>query len=94
MAFIPCTTGAIALYKVLDDEQRLALAVEAWDETGAPYVAGEAVLVRADSLPGFVRLEAAWVEVPRPDRRVRQPDRVGPRPAQVEGGRPRERERP
>lgn len=85
MVFIPCLTGAVALYR-LDDETLLALVVEAWDETGAPYIAGERALVAADSRPGFVRLEPASGQIANPARPVRQPKR-GERPPK-EGVRP------
>lgn len=86
MPFIPCLTGAVALYR-LDDETLIAVVVEAWDDTGAPYIAGDRVLVPATSRLGFVRLESASGLVADPARPVRQPTR-GERPPH--GGRPKE----
>lgn len=91
MAFTPCTTGTVALYRQGEDTV-LALAVEAWDDAGVPYVAADTGLVRAGSLPGFLRLEQTVAELPRPDRQVRRPDRAGPRLRPGDG--PRERGRP
>ena len=77
--FTACMTGTVVLYAVPDDdEQLLALPVEAWDEHGAAYVAGAAGLVKADSRPGFVRLEQASARLPRPGQPVGEPVRVGP----------------
>lgn len=90
--FIPCTTGAQAVYG-RDDGTELAVAVEAWDEAGGPYVAGTAALAPAGSLPGFLRLEPPAAELPGLMRDVRQPDRAGPRPG-GQPDRPRERGRP
>lgn len=82
MAFTSCTTGAVALYAVEgDDEQLLAIPVEAWDEQGTAYVAGIKGLIATDSRPGFLRLEQASQPLARPGRAVREPVRVGPPPA-------------
>ncbi|MDF5758623.1 hypothetical protein [Spongiactinospora sp. TRM90649] len=65
MAWIPCTTGTAALYKGLDGAM-VAVVVEAWDDAGVPYVAGDAGLEDARSRPGFVRLARAVAIVPPP----------------------------
>ncbi len=76
--FAPCTTGTVALFQQDDSEGVLALPVEAWDETGAPYVAGPNGLVAATSRPAFLRLEAAAVALPA-RRAPKSPVPVGPR---------------
>jgi len=76
--FTACVTGTVALYTVPDDdEQMLAVPVEAWDEAGAAYVAGIKGLILADTRPGFLRLEQASQPLPRPGRPVREPVRIG-----------------
>ncbi|MGW6502970.1 hypothetical protein [Nonomuraea angiospora] len=92
-AFIACATGTVALYTRPDDEEQLlAIPVEAYDDAGAAYVAGIKGLIVADSRPGFVRLEQASQPLARPGRPVREPVRVGPAPAPKP--RPREPELP
>lgn len=87
--YCPCTTGTVALYTMPDDdEQLLAIPVEAWDDAGAAYVAGLKGLIVADSRPGFVRLEQASQPLARPGRAAKDPVRVGP-PAP---GKPRPRD--
>ncbi|MEU6781496.1 hypothetical protein ABZ912_20010 [Nonomuraea angiospora] len=87
--FTACTTGTVALYTVEgDDEQLLAIPIEAWDDTGAAYVAGIKALILADSRPGFLRLEQASQPLARPGRAVKEPVRVGPPPSP--GPRPRD----
>lgn len=93
MAYTSCTTGTVALYTVQgDDEQLLAIPVEAWDDSGVAYVAGIRALIAADTKPGFLRLEQASQPLARPGRAVREPVRVGPEPAPKP--RPREPEVP
>lgn len=75
--FIPCTTGTVALYQQAD-EGILAMPVEAWDDAGAPYIAGATALVAASSRSGFLRLEPAAVALP-PARAPKTPVQVGPR---------------
>ncbi|MEU8199297.1 hypothetical protein AB0C10_36485 [Microbispora amethystogenes] len=65
MPLIPCTTGTVALFTQADGSQ-LAVLVEAWDEAGAPYIAGQAGLVVATAQPGFTRLERPSSTVPPP----------------------------
>jgi hypothetical protein len=65
MAFIPCTTGTVALYD-LPGGALEAVLVEAWDETGAPYIAEQSGLINATTQPEFVRLENASAIVPPP----------------------------
>ncbi len=74
---LPCTTGTVALFQE-EEETVLALPVEAWDDTGAPYVAGPTGLVTATTRAGFLRLEAAAVALP-PRRAPKSPVPVGPR---------------
>jgi hypothetical protein len=76
---VPCTTGTVALYQEGAEETILALPVEAWDDTGAAYVAGTSGLVAASTLAGFLRLEAAAIALP-PRRAPKAPVPVGPRP--------------
>jgi hypothetical protein len=86
--FTACTTGTVALYTVEDDdEQLLALPVEAWDEQGIAYVAGIKGLILADSRPNFLRLEQASARLPRPGEPAKEPVRVGPPPGKNRGPR-------
>jgi len=62
MALSPCVTGTVAVYKTQ------AIPVKAWADDGAAYVAGEAALVRADSLPDFVRLDRATTHTVPPHK--------------------------
>lgn len=85
--FTGCTTSAVALYTVEeDDELLIALPVEAWDESGAAYVAGLKGLILADSRPGFLRLEQASAKLPRPGEVPREPVKVGPPEPRGPGG--------
>jgi hypothetical protein len=90
MAFIPCVTGTVALYGQ-PDGSTLALPVEAWgaadDLLGVPYVAGTSGLERADSRPGFQRLEVAALVLP-PVAEARQPVKVGRGDKPQQGRRP------
>jgi len=65
VAYVACTTGTVALYRDDDGTQR-AVVVEAWDEDGAPWIAGVAGLVAAADQAGFVRLERAVAVIPPP----------------------------
>ncbi|MGI5155831.1 hypothetical protein [Microbispora sp. CA-102843] len=64
-SLIPCVTGTVALFIQADGSQ-LAVLVEAWDDSGAPYIAGQAGLVVATAQPGFTRLERASSILPAP----------------------------
>ena len=54
-SLIPCVTGTVALIAQADGSQ-LAVLVEAWDEAGAPYIAGQAGHVVATAPPGYLTL--------------------------------------
>jgi hypothetical protein len=88
--FTACTTGTLALYEQ-PDGSTLALPVEAWgaadDLLGVPYVAGTDRLERADSRPGFQRLEVAALVLP-PAVETRKPVKVGPADRPQPGRRP------
>jgi hypothetical protein len=83
----PCTTGTEALYQRLAEDGTplaaglLGVKVEAWDDQGAPYVAGKNKLVLAatfaDNRLVFVRLSGAqtWTGEPGTEpRRFPLPD--------------------
>lgn len=86
----PCTTGTEALFERLDDTGQpdpglgvLGIPVEAWDDAGAPLVAGRDRLVPVDSFRSnrfrFARLAVATTasagDPTEPERRpVRDPD--------------------
>lgn len=81
MAVIPCTTGTEALYRPLeaaegDEREVLAVPVEAWDETGTPFVAGRQGLTDAASFQAgnwvFVRLSARLTWSGRPAEPVKR----------------------
>lgn len=77
MALIPCSSATLALFAKDDSEVFRAVPVEAWDETGVPYIAGATGLVAATAESGLVRLHAAETTLRVPGV-VRQPDRGGP----------------
>jgi hypothetical protein len=71
--FTPCTTGTEALYRPLenaDERELLAAPVEAWDEAGGAYVAGQQGLVPATTFRGerwtFLRLAPQLTWTGRP----------------------------
>jgi len=86
MPFIPCSTATTAVVVTTTETERIVeqMPVEAWDDLGSPYVAGATGLVRADSVPGFVRLNARTVREVR-QRLERQPTEADV-PPRVRGG--------
>ena len=86
MPLIPCLTGTRAVYETATDTEItvVSVPVEAWDDLGAPRVAGTDGLVPAATLQvGFVRLEPLAERATRDARPPREPTpagtiRVGP----------------
>lgn len=81
MVFTPCMTGTEALYRPVeasegDEREVLAVPVEAWDETGVPFVAGRHVLIDAAAFQAgnwvFVRLSSAMTWSGRPAEPVKR----------------------